>query len=98
MDGKRGRRLSARAEGAEIGDEHGVRPEALQCAEVSGKLCKVRVAGEDVDGDIHLFAARMGKSDALRKLFVGKIIGKGAQGKALAAHIDGVRPVVECKF
>ena len=98
MDGKGGRRLSARAEDAEIGDEHGVRPDALQRAEVFGKLCKVRVAGEDIDGDIHLFAARVGESDALRKLFVGEIIGKRAQRKALATHIDGVRPVVECKF
>ena len=98
MHGQAGRGAAGKGERAEVGDEHGVRPHLLQSREVRPEGGKVGVPREDIDGDVHLFAPFVRVGDALRKFFVGKIIGEGAQGERLPARIYGVRAEMEGAF
>ena len=59
---------------------------------------KIGVPRKNVCGDVHFFAARMGKFDPLLQFFVRKIIGKGAKRKGLSAEIDGVCAIIKGKF
>ena len=95
MNAEPGRRLAAERKYPGIGDQHRIRPRFGQIPNIFPQSGKIAVASEDIDGDIHLFAARVSKGDAFGQLVIGKIIGKGAQRKIFAAHIYGVCPEVQ---
>ena len=93
-----GRGAPCQGEGAGIGDERRVGADLLQIGKGVGEGGKVGIAGEDVGGDIYLFAARVRIGDGLLHLFRRKVAGKGAEGKLLSAQIDGVCTEVQRRF
>ena len=95
MHGQPGRSLFADGEHPQIGDEDSVCAHFRKRRKVGGKFPKVCVARKDIDGDVHLFAQRMGKSDALGKFVLRKIVGKSTQRKSFPARVHGVRAEVQ---
>ena len=98
MHRERGRGLAAERERAEVGDEHRVRPQPFQRAEMFRHGGKIGVARKDIGGGIHLFAAFVRVCDPLGEFFVRKIIGKSAERKVLSAHVHRVRAETERAF
>ena len=98
VDGQLGALFPDLGDGAQIGDDDRVRADVVQLPGVIAQPVDLAVFREAVDGDVQLFAQRVGIRRRLFELFKGERRSFRAQLHQRAAAVDGVRAEVQGGF
>ena len=95
VQGQTGRGAPCARQRARVGDEGGVRADLLQKRKIPAQPRKVRIAREDIDGDVDFPALPVRAGDGGGELLFREVVGKGAQRKLLAAQVHRIRAEIQ---
>jgi len=87
--------MAGNPENAGIGDDQAVNSNTLEKGQVVFQPVQVLVMGQDIDGDIDLDPALMGKADAFGHFLMAEIGGMGPEPQVLTGQINSICPVMD---